>query len=61
MDIDYLLKIRDKEITNSEKQIKNNQIEIDKLQAKYDELIESENVTKLENELKAAENERKQL
>jgi hypothetical protein len=32
VDIEYLIKIRDKEIANSEKQIKNNQIEIDKLQ-----------------------------
>ena len=31
VDIEYLIKIRDKEIANSEKQIKNNQIEIDKL------------------------------
>ena len=31
VDVDYLLKVRDKEIENSEKQIKNNQIEIEKL------------------------------
>ena len=47
-DIDYLLKVRDKEIENSEKQIKNNQIEIDKLRSKYEELAEGDNFTKLE-------------
>lgn len=60
-DIEYLLKVRDKEIANSEKQIKNNQIEIDKLQAKYEELIKSENVVKLEEQLKACEAEKKAL
>jgi predicted RNase H-like nuclease (RuvC/YqgF family) len=43
-DIDYLLKVRDKEIENSEKQIRNNQVEIDKLQAKYEELSQGNNV-----------------
>ena len=61
VDVDHLLKIRDKEIMNSEKQIKNNQIEIDKLQAKYDELVESENVQYLEEQLRAAEKQKKDL
>lgn len=52
VDVDYLLKVRDKEIENSEKQIKNNQIEIEKLQQKYDELSASDNISKLEDQLR---------
>ena len=61
VDIDYLLRIRDKEIANSEKQIANNVKEIEKLQAKYNELAETENVQKLEDSLKQAEMKKKQL
>ena len=61
VDVDYLLRIRDKEIANSEKQIANNVKEIEKLQAKYNELAETENVQKLEDSLKQAEMKKKQL
>ena len=49
VDVEYLLRVRDKEIANSEKQIANNVKEIEKLQAKYNELAETENVQKLED------------
>ena len=48
VDVEYLLRVRDKEIANSEKQIANNTREIEKLSAKYNELAETENVSKLE-------------
>lgn len=46
-DVSYLIKIRDKEIENSEKLIKNNQNELDKLNAKYADLQEAGNLSRL--------------
>lgn len=52
--MDKLMRIREKEIQNSEKQIKNNQFELDKLQIKYNELSQTDNVQKLEEQLRRA-------
>ena len=53
--------IRDKEIVNSEKLIRNNNFELDKLQAKLDDLQESGNVQRLQDQLADAKDQKKQL
>lgn len=59
--MEHLIKVRDKEITNSEKQIRNNQVEIEKLQARYDELAAADSIQKLELQLRNALDQRKNL
>ena len=55
------MKIKDKEIENSQKQVAQNTIEIEKLQARYESLVSSDNNDKLESQLYALNVEKKNL
>ena len=56
-----MIAIRDKEIQNSEKLIKNNQRELETLQGRYEDLREHGNIEKLQDQLEEANYEKKSL